>query len=740
MWKPTEVLCPQKSSGNKFSLISYSPTGQHALTRPTRVKEFSRNNKRPQLSLTENTTILFISAPPHRPDIIYAKMKLLKRGEVIFQINLLLWFSYEQENLRGFNPSTLINLRKITTINSNISQTLFFRFYYPEQLTFPSHSPSIAQLNANRDTPHPSSGFRNRLLISPGESSGSSSPRFLLGRCFTTKTIHKGAVIAVARKVWHNLGHVDVQDADNRPNMFVLTFQSDKKRRQAWSLQPLVVSGALLSLKLWDGCSKMDHDCFRTIPLWVHFLDIPAWLRSEELINQITTSYFTGLISIDPAGLEQNRWTRAVRVFTDVPTNDPLLTNCELQTTEGIDHRIEFKYERIQPFCLYCGRLAHSLETCLWRRVDMASGLSGVPSGEYKPSLRVGVCSNASSEEEDNNAFDRGSISRRMGIQIMNSNSPASESSNAGNSHFYTEPYIHPTPQPLPDGHRRTTSPEMLTPTLQMLFPETDFSRYMASPLQPTNLYSAFESESPPNLHLSPMSPYLQNPPPGFEGLFPQPNMNSSFHLGESSSQANSHPNQLNQTLLDETRNFPLHVEPCYPLAIGGRDDNSNYPHQDILMGISTPAPFHPFPEMDLNLGLPTAMNDPLANSQVFEPRLWSPTISVMEGIQAEAHRPEIQTRDDIWIDEWAWPSAQEQKDGLLAAHSSSQSLSSCVVQNEILTEAEASQTHSNKVIDEELKIADDKVNLELSDATTIADSKVIIKKRKKPYVAGEQE
>ncbi|CAN1806039.1 hypothetical protein LINPERHAP1_LOCUS24528 [Linum perenne] len=190
-------------------------------------------------------------------------------------------------------------------------------------------------------------------------------------------------------------------------------------------------------------------------------------------------------------------------------------------------------------------------------------------------------------------------------------------------------------------------------------------------------------------------------------------------------------------------------------------------------MGISTPAPFHPFPEMDLNLGLPTAMNDPLANSQVFEPRLWSPFVSVMEGIQAEAHRPEIQTRDDIWIDEWAWPSAQvlnseglpfreegkslqtmpllekegpketfqeEQKDGLLAAHSSSQSLSSCVVQNEILTEAEASQTHSNKVIDEELKIADDKVNLELSDATTIADSKVIIKKRKKPYVAGEQE
>ncbi|CAN1127197.1 Replication factor A protein 1 [Linum perenne] len=82
----------------------------------------------------------------------------------------------------------------------------------------------------------------------------------------------------------------------------------------------------------------------------------------------------------------------------------------------------------------------------------------------------------------------------------------------------------------------------------------------------------------------------------------------------------------------------------------------------------------------------------------------------------------------------------KEQKDGLLVTHSSSESLSSCVVQNEILTEAGAGLSHSIKVIDEELTTADDKVSLELSDATTIADAKMIPKKRKKPSVAGEQE
>ncbi|CAN1133340.1 hypothetical protein LINPERPRIM_LOCUS30584 [Linum perenne] len=82
----------------------------------------------------------------------------------------------------------------------------------------------------------------------------------------------------------------------------------------------------------------------------------------------------------------------------------------------------------------------------------------------------------------------------------------------------------------------------------------------------------------------------------------------------------------------------------------------------------------------------------------------------------------------------------KEQKDGLLVAHPSSESLSSCVVHNEILTESGAGLSHSIKVIDEELTTADAKVSLELSDATTIADAKMIPKKRKKPSVAGEQE
>ncbi|CAN1136501.1 hypothetical protein LINPERHAP2_LOCUS9490 [Linum perenne] len=82
----------------------------------------------------------------------------------------------------------------------------------------------------------------------------------------------------------------------------------------------------------------------------------------------------------------------------------------------------------------------------------------------------------------------------------------------------------------------------------------------------------------------------------------------------------------------------------------------------------------------------------------------------------------------------------KEQKDDFSRAHSSSQSLSSCVVQNEILTKAYASPSHSTKVIAENELTTTDDSTLELSDDTTIADAKMALKKRKKSSLAGDKD
>ncbi|CAN1136987.1 hypothetical protein LINPERPRIM_LOCUS21315 [Linum perenne] len=271
-------------------------------------------------------------------------------------------------------------------------------------------------------------------------------------------------------------------------------------------------------MKYWDGKGRADVVCFRTIPLWVHFLDIPAHLRSEALMRQIVTSYFPGLLAIDPEGLDRSRWSRAVRAFTEVTAADPLQTYCELETNDGETHKISFKYERIQPLCLYCGRLGHLMEIFLSRREDMAKGLPGVPSGEFKPSLKVGVHSYLNSVEEED-------ISRSGGQPLIRGSDPLFRSGSSSRiSPSVSESLLSPlawgqslermTP---PDGFSRTNSPELFSPTFQLLFPEDSHIEPPPSPLLPYNLFNGFQEEANQSFQFSPMSPGLGSIPPGFE-------------------------------------------------------------------------------------------------------------------------------------------------------------------------------------------------------------------------------
>ncbi|CAN1146040.1 hypothetical protein LINPERHAP2_LOCUS15021 [Linum perenne] len=348
------------------------------------------------------------------------------------------------------------------------------------------------------------------MKIQNTDSSGSSNPLFLVGRCLTTKIIQKGAVIGVTRKAWARQGEIDVQEVDNRTNLFVFTCNSEKQRSFAWRQQPYVVSGSLLSLKYWDGCGRAENVCFRNIPLRIHILDIPALLRSETLISQVVHNYFSSLIAIDPTGLERNRWTRAVKVFAEVPASEPLLTECELETEVGTTHKISFKYENIQPLCLYCGRLGHLLEQCSGRRGGMAIGMSGIPSGFYKPYLKAGVHSNSNLEEEAAQPNSEGNTTRQ--------GCSASE-----NSPITSENYNSPSARNLaaerhlpPDSFSRTNSPEFLSPMLQMLFPDVSPTNQSTSPLIPANLFNGFEEEARPSIHMSPMSSEFPRVPPGF--------------------------------------------------------------------------------------------------------------------------------------------------------------------------------------------------------------------------------
>ncbi|CAN1759678.1 hypothetical protein LINPERHAP1_LOCUS7233 [Linum perenne] len=239
-------------------------------------------------------------------------------------------------------------------------------------------------------------------------------------------------------------------------------------------------------------------------------MDIPTHLRSEALINRIGTNYFPSLLVIEPTGLDRNRWSRAVKVFAEITMADPLMTHINLDMPDGEDQKVKFKYERIQAYYIYCGRIGHTLEICRWRRDDMNAGMSGIPSGEFRLSIKVGVFSNSSLEDETDysDGSDRfipgpGLVTRgdgnRRRIPTATDNFASPTASSASIASAACDRPI------LPDLNSRTTTPELITPTLQMLFPESPNNPRST----PNNLIYAFNREASHDLNFSPMSPLL---------------------------------------------------------------------------------------------------------------------------------------------------------------------------------------------------------------------------------------
>ncbi|CAN1262620.1 hypothetical protein LINPERPRIM_LOCUS11341 [Linum perenne] len=380
----------------------------------------------------------------------------------------------------------------------------------------------------------------------------------MVGKCIGTKPISLGAAIGTARRAWTRSGQFDTYQLPDKPAFFIFTFKTATYRSLAWNHQPLVISGSLLTLRLWNGQGEPEKLNFKEIPLWLHLFNIPLCYKTETDIKTITNE-FASVIEIDSSGINPNTWRRVVKVFAMVDITTPLV-DCFDLTDESVPDKeltqeVTVKYERIQEYCLYCGRIAHTMETCKLREAHIKAGESGIPSGRYSFNIKVGYEENEVEEEEEEHEdwsenFDSYGFLRR---QISPSPSDSSKG-NAGNSyslsggstsrqgtqgsrHPLNRPYLGPdttlqlptATSPIPPTDLTITPSSYFTPTYSYLFPETPRHPNLTnhSPLQPRNL--SFDLNENPNPNPSPHNP-SPDVPPGFNPIWTnnqEPNLNN---------------------------------------------------------------------------------------------------------------------------------------------------------------------------------------------------------------------
>ncbi|CAN1279609.1 hypothetical protein LINPERPRIM_LOCUS17080 [Linum perenne] len=226
----------------------------------------------------------------------------------------------------------------------------------------------------------------NLNLIPRTQSANERGSCMLVGKMITKRQISTSTMKGATRLPWGQEGEVDIRNEGD--NIFVITFQTDHQREKVWKKRPWVIANTLLNLKRWDGDRDPKEVAFQTADLWIHIHNLPARYRSEENVKEIS-QYFVKFLECDRAGFEPGRWKRFIRLFAEVRIDDPLQITGEL--TSGGKDLVEFKYEKIQDYCLYCGRIGHSESSCDDREEDIRKGESGEIPGCFDFSIRAGT-------------------------------------------------------------------------------------------------------------------------------------------------------------------------------------------------------------------------------------------------------------------------------------------------------------------------------------------------------------
>ncbi|KAF9609487.1 hypothetical protein IFM89_016573 [Coptis chinensis] len=126
---------------------------------------------------------------------------------------------------------------------------------------------------------------------------------------------------------------------------------------------PWLVHGFIMSIKKWKNKGKLELDpSFDLVNFWVQIFGLPSNRINEENVRKIGSSL--GIVKhMDlSCSVEFKKPVARVRIKMDI--KERLFKGIELRTEVGELLPVTFKYEKLEIFCYFCGRIGHDLHFC----------------------------------------------------------------------------------------------------------------------------------------------------------------------------------------------------------------------------------------------------------------------------------------------------------------------------------------------------------------------------------------
>uniref|UniRef100_A0A803KRS5 DUF4283 domain-containing protein n=1 Tax=Chenopodium quinoa TaxID=63459 RepID=A0A803KRS5_CHEQI len=184
----------------------------------------------------------------------------------------------------------------------------------------------------------------------------------MVGKLLTSKPFNAEAMKRTLKSVWRLHDKVVIKTVEM--NLFVFQFFREKDKEKVLDGCPWFFDGKLLVLKEVNGEEQPSEVTFNHTPLWIRLLDVPFSKRNRKTLTEIGDFLGTFLETDDTEPLG---WGEFMRVKVMIDIEKPLRRGLFLAVGAATSKWVPIKYERLEEFCLFCGRLDHTESGCVYK-------------------------------------------------------------------------------------------------------------------------------------------------------------------------------------------------------------------------------------------------------------------------------------------------------------------------------------------------------------------------------------
>ncbi|KAI9075907.1 hypothetical protein K1719_042108 [Acacia pycnantha] len=185
--------------------------------------------------------------------------------------------------------------------------------------------------------------------------------RILIRKVVAKKTFTRAAVDAILRKAWNLSEGFDVIEING--NAFMFNFVKEEEfnrvlRGRPWSINEFLLN--LMERSKYKTCEEFD---FSHGPVWIQMHNVP--MEALCLANAVTIGNHVGKVMMAEDPIYNGKFVRGfmrARVLIDL--RKPLSHGFWMDRPEGKKAWITIRYEKLQNFCYYCGRIGHDNRLC----------------------------------------------------------------------------------------------------------------------------------------------------------------------------------------------------------------------------------------------------------------------------------------------------------------------------------------------------------------------------------------